>query len=125
MIVSYYSSITLGKVEDISFLDFLADIKAGRWSEQVLSVRALYPTSEYSQAKRKLPGITASGKFANGYSTTDENSQQKFCTGRTYKDLQEHSGIIYLDLDSKQNPAMDVAECTTPQKLDSLAGLVK
>jgi hypothetical protein len=119
MIVSYYSSITLGKVEDIPFLNFLADIKAGRWNEQVLSVRALYPTPEYSQAKRKLPGITASGKFANGYSTTDENGQQKFCTGRTHKDLQEHSGIIYLDLDSKQNPAMDVAELRSRIQADS------
>lgn len=119
MIVSYYSPITLGKVGDIPFLSFLAGIKAGRWDEQVLSVRALYPTPEYSQAKRKLPGITASGRFVEGYYVTGENGQQKFCTGRTYKDLQEHSGVIYLDLDSKQNPAMDIAELRVRIQADS------
>jgi hypothetical protein len=114
MQVSFYPSATDGKTGDVAFLDWLTGIKTGRWDAQVLPVRRLYPSAAYDQAKRKLPGVSASGSFAEGYLLTDEHGQpvldkggrQKYCTGRTLKDQQSHSGIIYVDIDRKHNPTM-------------------
>jgi hypothetical protein len=127
MLVSFYPSATDGKTGDVAFLDWLAGIKAGRWDAQVLPVRALYPSVAYDQAKRKLPGVSASGSFAEGYLLTDEHGQpmfdksgrQKYCTGRTLKDQQSHSGIIYVDIDRKHNPAMVVASLRAEIETDS------
>jgi hypothetical protein len=127
MRVSFYPSATDGKTGDVAFLDWLAGIKAGRWDAQVLPVRALYPSVAYDQAKRKLPGVSASGIFAEGYLLTDEqgqpvldkNGRQKYCTGRTLKDQQSHSGIIYVDIDRKHNPAMVVASLRAEIEADS------
>jgi hypothetical protein len=117
--VSFYPSATAGKATDVAFTEFLAGIKAGRWNEQVLPVRALYPSKEYDQAKRKMPAVTASGVFAEGYNFTNSKGQQEYCTGRTLKDQQEHSGIIYLDLDRKKNPGMVVASLRAEIEADS------
>lgn len=127
MQVSFYPSATDGKTGDVAFLDWLAGIKTGRWDAQVLPVRRLYPSVAYDQAKRKLPGVSASGSFAEGYLLTDEHGQpvldkggrQKYCTGRTLKDQQSHSGIIYVDIDRKHNQVMDLPALRVEIEADS------
>jgi hypothetical protein len=127
MLVSFYPSATDGKTQDVTFLDWLGDIKTGRWDAQVLPVRALYPSLAYDQAKRKLPGVSASGSFAEGYLLTDaqgqpvldKNGRQKYCTGRTLKDQRSHSGIIYVDIDRKHNQAMDLPALRAQVEADS------
>lgn len=118
MLVSYYPTKSKGKTADIEFNEFLAGVKAGRWDAQVQAARVHYPGEEYNRAKLNVPSIAASGVFAEGYYVNDEQGQpvfddkgrHKFCTGRTLNDLLAHSGIIYLDIDRKKNPDMDVRE---------------
>jgi hypothetical protein len=118
MMVSYYIAKNQGKVADIEFSEFLAGVKSGRWDAQVLPVRALYGTPAYDKAKPSLPSIAASGVFAEGYYYEDKG-ERKFCTGRTLKDQQSHSGIIYLDLDRKKNPTMVVTDLRAQLEADS------
>jgi hypothetical protein len=117
--VSFYPSATAGKAADVAFTEFLVGIKAGRWNAQVLPVRALYPSKEYDQSKRKVPGVAASGIFAEGYHFTNAKGEREYCTGRTLKDQQAHSGIIYIDLDRKKNPSMNLAELRAEMQADS------
>ncbi|OGX81994.1 hypothetical protein BEN47_05075 [Hymenobacter lapidarius] len=127
MLVSYYPVKHKGKAADIEFTEFLSGVKTGRWDVQVREARALYPGKGYDQAKLSMPSVAASGVFATSYyvndeqgkAVSDEHGQHKFCTGRTLKDLQAHSGIIYLDIDRKKNPGMDVAELRSRIQADS------
>ena len=119
MTVSFYPTATTSKTGDIEFLDFLHGIKTGRWDDQVLPVRALYPSEAYKQNKRGLPGVSASGTFTEGYHFTTEKGERKFCTGRTLKDQQSHSGIIYIDIDRTPNPTMDLPALRVQVEADS------
>lgn len=72
--------------ESISFDDYLTGIKIGKWEDVVLSYR------NGKIKKELIPCVTASGTF----------------TQRNYKGLQQHSDIINIDIDAKDNPDDDV-----------------
>ena len=119
MLVSFYPTANAGKAADIEFADFLAGIQAGRWNEQVLPVRALYGTPDYAKAKRKMPGVTASGTFPEGYYFDNAKDEREYCTGRKLAQQQSHSGLIYIDLDRKENSGMVLAELRAAIEADS------
>lgn len=95
MLVSFFPKlINPASAEALHLPELLAGIRDGRWAEQVLAVRALSASSTaYSEAKRSLPCFTPSGIFER----------------RTSAGLLQHSGIVGLDLDAKQNPGVDLA----------------
>lgn len=68
----------------IDFEDYIQRTKDGYWQDYVIPIRA------GQMDKLKAPGITASGVF----------------TYRNVKGLVEHSGIIQIDLDAKDNPGI-------------------
>jgi predicted P-loop ATPase len=70
----------------ITFDDYLSGIKIGRWEDVVLSYR------NGKIKKELIPCVTASGTF----------------TQRSYKGLEQHSDIINIDIDAKDNPEIDV-----------------
>lgn len=79
-ISTYASGKNSGKSNgEIEFLDYLSNVRDGYWQDQVLK----YRIGEFD--KTKLPAITASGVFA-------ERAQDK---------LRQHSGIICIDIDAK------------------------
>lgn len=67
-------------------------IRAGRWAREVAAVRRATTAPERRQLKAALPYFTASGTFAE----------------RKDAGLLQHSGIVALDLDGKQNPNWDM-----------------
>ncbi len=105
MLVSFFPQlINPASSEAVQLPKLLAGIRDGRWAEQVLAVRGVDPNSKaYSEAKRKLPCFTASGTFER----------------RTLAGLLQHSGIVALDLDAKQNPGVDMSAWGGLEKMDS------
>ena len=99
MLVSLFPQLmNLEPAEALHLPELLAGIWNGRWAEQVLAVRGLDPNSRaYSEAKRKLPCFTPSGTFER----------------RTLAGLRQHSGIVALDLDARQNPGVDLSATKT------------
>jgi hypothetical protein len=83
MKVSYFTKVfDKTPARDMDFADYLAGIKHGKWEDEVLA----YRTGRIK--KSNLPAITPSGIF----------------TSRNYSDLKEHSGILNVDIDAKDNP---------------------
>lgn len=75
---------------DLSYESYFAYIRDGHWQDDVLNVRA------GRREKASVPGVTPSGKF----------------TYRNKDGLIEHSGVIALDFDAKDNeyfPADEIA----------------
>ena len=68
--------------ETVEFETYIDRIRDGYWQDYVLPIRA------GKMEKLKAPGVTASGIF----------------TYRNIKGMQEHSGIIAVDIDAKDNP---------------------
>lgn len=78
---------------DLSYEDFFAGIRDGRWQDEVLQYRA------GRREKLSVPGVTPSGTF----------------TYRAAGNLIQHSGVICLDFDAKDNdtfPADEIAADT-------------
>ena len=76
--------------ENVNLVNLLEAIEAGRWKDEVESLREYLKTGErekYDDKKRNLPAITVSGIF---------EARSK---------LQTYSGLIQVDLDKLQNPA--------------------
>lgn len=72
--------------------EILADIKNGKYKNQILSLRKLTNDAEIEKAKLDLPNFMASGVFSN-------------CTDIS---LLEHSGYIQVDIDnSTKHPDID------------------
>lgn len=82
------ASIPYGQVD---FMDYLDDIKSGRWQDIVLDV------INGKQDKLMAPGVTISGTFSR----------------RESKGLIAHSGIIAIDLDEQDNPDIQIDELAT------------
>lgn len=74
--------------ESILFQDYLTGIKIGKWEDVVLSYR------NGKIKKEMIPCVTVSGVFDQ----------------RNYKGLQQHSDIINIDIDAKDNQDQDVIE---------------
>ena len=70
---------------------FLHGIQAGQWRKQVEDVRALTDSDQIKEAKKRVPAVAPSALF---------NSK------RGNKHVQQHSGFLNLDLDSKENPGI-------------------
>ncbi|WP_167856762.1 BT4734/BF3469 family protein [Hymenobacter aquaticus] len=94
MNVSYYSNLLASADGQALPIDqFLAGIRGGRWLAQVAAVRAALGKADKAAAKRLLPSATVSGTFS-----------------RRGKDgLQQHSGLIALDIDAEPNPGLQLA----------------
>ena len=75
--------------EKIDFEDYLNGIRDGKWQDSVLNYRS------GKIKKEKNPAITASGFFENQRQATQ---------------LTEHSGFLCIDIDSKDNPDINVLE---------------
>ena len=74
--------------ESMDFEDYIYNIKNGKWEDAVINVRA------GRWEKVQAQGITASGTFEY----------------RNVKGLIEHSGIIAIDIDAKDNPNWSIDE---------------
>ena len=73
--------------ELIDFTEYLYLIKNGHWQDEVINFRAIQDPEERKLAKRKIIAVTPSGEF----------------TGRGQAGLKNHSGIICIDVDDKDN----------------------
>lgn len=69
-----------------------------RHKNDVLRIRSLYGSEAYKQEKKHLPMAAISGTFKT----------------RTLGDLIEHSGLICIDIDAKDNPGMDMNKDVMP-----------
>jgi len=74
-----------------TFEIFLHGVQSGQWKEQVEDVRALTDSEQIKGAKRRVPAVAPSALF---------NCKR----GKEY--VQQHSGFLNLDLDSKENPGI-------------------
>ncbi|MDD2277854.1 MAG: VapE family protein [Bacteroidales bacterium] len=85
--ISYFTRVFEKKPNDnIDFEDYLSGIKTGRWQDVVFNYRS-------GKIKKQLiPCVTPSGIFSS----------------RNYEGLEEHSGFINIDIDSKDNPDVDL-----------------
>lgn len=77
--------------ELIDFTEYLYLIKNGHWQDEVIHYRAIQDPEERKAAKRKIIAVTPSGEF----------------TGRGQAGLKNHSGIICIDVDDKDNEALN------------------
>lgn len=73
--------------ELIDFTEYLYLIKNGHWQDDVITFRAIQDPEERKAAKRKIIAVTPSGEF----------------TGRGQAGLKNHSGLICIDVDDKDN----------------------
>lgn len=92
--VSFFNNIFKPTViEDCPFDLFLTDIATGKWQDAIIELRANkqnWSPDYYNSKKSKLPGFTTSGTFSH----------------RSIAGLKEHSGLIQMDLDGKDNPIL-------------------
>ena len=77
--------------ESIKLETFLQGVQCGQWRRQVEAVRALTDPDQIKAAKKKVPAVAPSALF-NGR------------RGMAY--VQQHSGLINLDIDGKDNPGI-------------------
>jgi hypothetical protein len=93
MQVSFYPTITDTAGTHVPLADVLLGIRDGTWQAVTAAVRAAPTKAAQRAAKRRVPYFTASGTFAP----------------RSAAGLQQHSGLLALDLDADQNPGLDLA----------------
>jgi predicted P-loop ATPase len=77
--------------ELIDFTEYLYLIKNGHWQDEVITYRAIQDPEERKAAKRKIIAVTPSGEF----------------TGRGQSGLKNHSGLICIDVDDKDNEGLN------------------
>ena len=71
------------KSQDIPLELFLDRVKTGFWQDDVIGVHRAKTDEERSEAKKRVPYVTVSGKFSE----------------RNEKGLINHSGFIAIDID--------------------------
>lgn len=77
--------------ELIDFTEYLYLIKNGHWQDEVITYRAIQDPEQRKAAKRKIIAVTPSGEF----------------TGRGQAGLKNHSGLICIDVDDKDNEGLN------------------
>lgn len=70
---------------------FLHGVQSGQWLRQVETVRALSDPDQIKEAKKRVPAVAPSALFDGR-------------RGMAY--VQQHSGVINLDIDNKENPGI-------------------
>lgn len=92
--VSIYKNVldTTGKPIELSKI--LNAIKSGHWKNTIEKLRVITEEKEQKAFKNTLPCFTPSGVFST----------------RTVEGLKEHSGILVIDIDTKENPGL-LNEC--------------
>ena len=92
--VSIYKDVldTVGKPIELSRI--LQAIKSGHWSKTIEKLRSISEEKEQKAFKNTLPCFTPSGIFST----------------RMVDGLKEHSGILVIDIDTKENPGL-LNEC--------------
>lgn len=92
--VSIYKNVldTIGKPIELSKI--LHAIKIGHWKNTIEKLRGITEEKEQKAYKNTLPCFTPSGIFST----------------RTVDGLKEHSGILVVDIDTKENPGL-MNEC--------------
>lgn len=83
----------------LSIEQLINHIKEGTWKKQVLIVRGRTDSKAYRLLKEKLPAFTGSAILLT-------REQSKAVEER----LKEHSGIIFIDIDAKDNPRLRVKD---------------
>jgi len=78
--------------KDVNLLNFLTSDK---YKDKVQQIRTVQDKSQRDRLKAELPAVTPSGRFEFRRTTTN---------------LVEHTGIIQLDIDYKENKGMDIKE---------------
>lgn len=88
--VSIYKDVldTIGKTVDLSKI--LNAIKNGHWAKTIENLRIIEEEKEQKAFKNTLPCFTPSGVFST----------------RTVAGLKEHSGILVIDIDAKENQGL-------------------
>ena len=75
--------------ESITLDAFLNGVQCGQWRRQVEAVRALTNPDQIKAAKKQVPAVSPSCIFTGKHSSAN---------------VKEHTGILCLDLDGKENP---------------------
>jgi len=84
MNISIYSNVKQTESKEFTtILEFLSDIKEGKWQDAVLKIRTIQDKEIRRAEKTKLPNVTISGVFGKRIDT----------------DCKVHSGLIAIDLD--------------------------
>lgn len=95
MIVSLYASATApAPVGTSAFEQVLGQIRAGNYRLPVKAVREAADKASRAEAKKRLPAFTVSGTFSH----------------RVKEGLEQHSGLIALDIDAAGNPGQAVRD---------------
>ncbi len=82
----------------IGLEDFINGIKAGVWAKQIERLRDTPKESpSYKKLKNALPGATISAEFKSRAESVPLN-----------KRLKQHTGLICIDIDKKDNPKLKV-----------------
>lgn len=96
MKLSYFKNAYSEKPEgELTLKQYIENIRDGFWLKLIKEVRANKDTIRYKALKSKLPAVTVSGNF---------RSRDKQVA--TDKRLIEHSGLICIDVDKKDNPKL-------------------
>lgn len=83
-----YKKGELNKGIDISTIDYFTGVLKGRWQDEIIDWRNIKDDERRKKAKAwKIPCVTVSGRFSGHYD----------------KDLIEHSGLLCIDIDAKDN----------------------
>lgn len=90
--ISYFTNYRDNIPKDVELLKFLTSSK---YKYEVEQIRNAKTKQEKDALKSKLPAITPSGLFH---------------TKRKVKNLIQHSGLIQVDIDGKDNPSLNFAE---------------
>ena len=88
---SFFDSFGDKHPEEITIAKFAEIIQGGEYLMQIGAVRSASSKPERDALKKKLPAVTISGVFEGGHKA---------------EHLKDHSGLICMDFDAKDNPCL-------------------